>query len=154
SRTALGNDQRGFLEAGRAFSMIDSPVKGLVPFPALRALTSRHASAPISGKRTRMPRAPAATAASKASLTAQLRSDFLTLWPFSVRFSCTRLTNVDAVHFCVFAIVSSVEYLSQHAALSSGPNGHGSKNVRISPESGPCRGEKGGLDQAAASRWR
>src|SRR5947209_1361223 len=35
--------------------MIDSPVKGLVPFPALRALTSRDARAPISGKRTRMP---------------------------------------------------------------------------------------------------
>src|SRR2546423_787740 len=51
--------------------MIDSPVKGLVPFPALRALTSRDASAPISGNRTRIPRAPAATAASKASLTAQ-----------------------------------------------------------------------------------
>src|SRR5690349_23128832 len=108
--------------------MIDSPVKGLVPFPALRALTSRQARAPISGKRTRMPRAPAATAASKASLTAQFRSDFLTLWPFSVRFSCTRLTNVDAVHFCVFAIVSSVQYLRGPAALSSDPNGPRSKN--------------------------
>src|SRR5207248_5672253 len=107
SRTHLEKDQRGLPEAGRALTMIRSPVKGLVPQPALRALTSRQVRAPSTGKRTRCPPAADLTAASKVSLTAAFRVERLTLTPSRVSDSWSRLVKVEAVHFLVVAMKAS-----------------------------------------------
>src|SRR3712207_1622460 len=72
-----GKDHRGFLVAGRALISIGSPVKGLTPLPALRALTSLRTSAPMIGERTRSPPAAAMAPALNAPSIACLMSERL-----------------------------------------------------------------------------
>ena len=89
SFSVRGKDQRGFLVAGRALISIGSPVKGLVPLPALRALTSLRTRAPMTGKRTRSPPAAALAPLLKAFSIAVLRSARL------MRTSPWRVTSAE-----------------------------------------------------------
>src|SRR5919108_5396102 len=95
-------------------------------------------------------------AASNVSWIAQLRSDFLTLTPFLVRCSQTVLVNVDAVHFCDFAICPPVtkNFPSGRTALSLRPNGRTSKTVRFCPQNRRHHATTARADQVLAGFWR